>query len=353
MKKEFALITVKEIAKRCNVSPSTVSNIINGRTNVGEQTRQRVLHCVKETGYQPNYFAQSMRKQSSRVISIITEDLMTFGTNPIVEAIMAHCESSDYRTILMNLRVYRKWGNTWYDKSDKLLTEVRPVIQEALSIKADGIIYVAGHCRYINCFPETLPIPVVISYAISADDRFPSIVIDDEKGGYDIAKYLLSKGHEKIGDIDGAIDNLHTTQRLLGYQKALYEDGILFNPSWVFYGDWKRKSGYHGAKQLAGSPVTAFFCMNDEMAAGAYDYFFEQGTAIGRDISVIGYDNMDLSDYLRPRLTTNEIRLSEIGKKSAEIMIRTLNKTEEDENIPKTVKVPCSLIERGSVAAVS
>jgi LacI family transcriptional regulator len=329
-----------------------VSNILNGRTNVGEETRQRVLSCVKETGYQPNYFARSMRKQSSRVISIITEDLMNFGTSSIVEAIMAYCESMDYRTILMNLRLYRKWGNTWYDQTDKLQTEVSPVIQEALSIKVDGIIYVAGHCRYIGCFPEVLPIPVVISYAFSTRNRFPSVIIDDEKGGYDIAAHLLSKGHTKIGIIAGMTDNLHTKQRLLGCQKALYEGGIPFNPSWVYYGNWKRASGYKGAEQLAGNGITAFFCMNDEMAAGAYDYFYEQNISIGRDISVIGYDNMDLSDYLHPRLTTNEIRLSEIGRKSAEILIQTLNKAEGEEDIPNIVKVPCKLIERESIAAI-
>ncbi len=106
------MITVKEIARRCGVSPSTVSNILNGRSNVGELTRERVLAVVAETGYQPNYFAQSMRKQSSRMISIITEGLMTFGSYPIVEAIMEHCEAGGYRTVLMNLRMYRKCGHS-------------------------------------------------------------------------------------------------------------------------------------------------------------------------------------------------------------------------------------------------
>ncbi len=175
------MITVKEIAKRCNVSPSTVSNILNGRLNAGEKTRQRVLECVKETGYQPNYFAQSIRKRSSRMISIIAEDLLTFGASPIVEAITAYCESADYRTVLMNMRLYSKWGNTWYGEAEKLVNAVRPLVQEALSIKVDGIIYVAGHCRYIDCLPETLPIPAVISYALSGGNRFPSIIIDDEK----------------------------------------------------------------------------------------------------------------------------------------------------------------------------
>jgi len=96
VEENLLMITVKEIAKRCGVSPSTVSNILNGRTNVGEQTKQRVLECVKETGYQPNYFAQSIRNQSSRMISIITEDLNAFGTNPIVQSVMEYCDDRNY-----------------------------------------------------------------------------------------------------------------------------------------------------------------------------------------------------------------------------------------------------------------
>ena len=341
------MITVKEIAKRCNVSPSTVSNIINGRANVGDKTRQRVLDYIQETGYQPNYFAQSIRRQGSRVISIITEDLS--GSNTMVEAIMAYCDDNDYRTVLMNLRLYKKWQDTWYDESEKVKTALKPIIQEALSIRVDGIIYVAGHCRIIDYFPPNFPIPVVIAYGLSKDSEYPSIIVDDEKGGYDATRYLIAKGHKKIGVIAGVIDNIHTKSRLLGYQRALFDDGVLYNPSLVCYGDWERKSGYHKTKQLLNEDITAIFCMNDTMAAGAYDYLYELGLDVGKDISIIGYDNMIVSDYIRPRLTTNEIQLGEIGMKSAEIMIQTIEDPENRKSEYMTIKVPCIMIERESV----
>lgn len=347
------MVTIKEIAKRCNVSPSTVSNILNGRTNVGEQTRQRVMDCVKETGYQPNYFAQNIRRQSNRMLSIITEDLTVFGTNPIVEAIMAYCDDHKYRTVLMNLRLYKKWKDTWYDENEKIKAALKPIIQEALSIRVNGIIYVAGHCRLIDYFPSSSPIPTVITYGMSKDNRYPSIIIDDEKGGYDTTRYLIAKGHRKIGVIAGAMVNLHTKFRLIGYQKALFEESILFNPSLVYYGDWERQSGYCGTKQLMDKGVTAIFCMNDSMAVGTYDYLYEHNLVVGQDISVVGYDNMELSDCLRPRLTTNGIQLDEIGRKSAEIMIQTLEDTEKGKNAAMIIKVPCKMVERESVIALS
>ena len=133
-----------------------------------------------------------------------------------------------------------------------------------------------------------------------------------------------ARGHRNIGVIAGVSDNLHSIYRLLGYQTALFEEGIPFNPSWVFHGRWNRQSGYEGAKHLFCDQITALFCMNDDMAAGAYDFFYEQGLEIGRDISVIGYDNMVLSDYLHPSLTTSEIPLGEIGKKAVDMMLDIL-----------------------------
>jgi len=141
------MITVKEIAQICNVSASTVSNILNGKPNVGEDTRRRVLEVVAQTGYQPNYFAQSMRKQSNRMISIVVEDLDEFSTAPIVESAMAYCDDMGYRTILMNLRLYDKWKATWYDDDEKVKQVLKPAIQELQSIRVDGLIYIAGHCR--------------------------------------------------------------------------------------------------------------------------------------------------------------------------------------------------------------
>ena len=102
------MATLKEIAQLCNVSPSTVSNILNGKTNVSDQTRQKVMNTITKLEYQPNFFAQSMRKQNSHIIAIITEDLNEFSSAPIVGAIMEYCERYGYKTILMNLRLYSK-----------------------------------------------------------------------------------------------------------------------------------------------------------------------------------------------------------------------------------------------------
>jgi len=346
------LVTLKELARLCDVSISTVSNILNGKPKVSESTRRRVLEMVKQTGYQPNYFAQGMRKHKTRIIGIIVEDLNEFSTPPIVEAIMAYCEDHDYRTILVNMRLYDKWQDTWYNDEKKLKSVLQPSIQELLSIKVDGIMYVAGHCRIINCFPDDFKIPALMVYAFSGSPRFTSVVIDDEKGGYDMTRYLISMGHRKIGMIAGAVDNLHTQKRSLGYQKALLEEQIVYNPDWIRYGDWKRQSGYKETERLLKEGVTAIFCMNDTMAAGSYDYLYEHDIKVGQDISLTGYDNKEISEYLKPNLTTNDIQLKEIGKESAKIILKLLEDGCIESKKHEIIKIPCRMVVRESVKRI-
>ncbi|MHB8127748.1 MAG: LacI family DNA-binding transcriptional regulator [Mobilitalea sp.] len=346
------MVTLKEIAGMCDVSLATVSNVLNGKPKVSEETKQRVFEVLKQTGYQPNYFAQGMRKQKTRIIGIIVEDLDLFSTPPIVEAIMAYCDDNNYRTILVNMRFYDRWQDTWYFNEKKIQSVLHPTIQELLSIKVDGIMYVAGHCRDINYFKDDFKIPAIIVYALSTSSRFASVVFDDEKGSYDITKYLISKGHRKIGLIAGTVNNLHTQYRCLGYQKALFEEQVLFNPDWIKHGDWLRLSGYSHTEKLVKEGVTAIFCMNDLMAAGAYDYLYDNNITVGQDISIVGYDNNEISEYLRPRLTTNDIPLKIIGKTAAEYFINSL----EDEFVSNEkqviIKLPCNMVIRESVRSI-
>lgn len=346
------MITLKEIALMCGVSTSTISNILNGKHKVSEATRQRVLKIIKQTGYQPNYFAQGMRKQRTKIIGILTEDLSMFSSPPIIERIMAYCEDMNYRTILINMRLYDRWKNTWFHDEKKLHSVLDPAIQELLSIKVDGIIYVAGHGRIINCFPDDFKVPAMVVYAYSKSPKFTSVVIDDEKGGYDITQYLISMGHRRIGVIAGTADNLHTQKRMLGYQEALYENHIQYNPGLIRYGDWERQSGCREAEGLINEGATAIFCMNDTMAAGVYDYLEEHGKRAGEDLSVAGYDNKEVSEYLRPALTTNEITFTEIGTKSAEIMIRSLTIGSDNSEAPGIINIPCRIIKRNSVKRI-
>ena len=348
------MVTLKEIAQECNVSATTVSNILNGKSKVSEETRLKVLDVVKRRGYQPNYIAQGLRNQKTRTIGIIAEDIAQFSTPGMIESIMAFCEEKGYRTIVQNLRLYARWQESWFNNEEAYRSVLEPALQELRSIKVDGLIYVAGHARIIHFFKEDLSMPAVMAYAYTDSPAVPAVVIEDEQGGYDIMKYVLSMGHRRIGIIGGRADNIHTKKRLLGAQKAMFEAQVLYNPDWVRYGAWDRDSGYEMAKPLIDAGVTAIFCMADRMAGGVYDYLEECGLKAGVDVSVAGFDNQDVAEYFRPALTTMALPLSEIGHKSAEILLKEIDGEWKAASggMPVEIGVPCTLVVRKSVGKI-
>ncbi len=342
------MITLKEIAEKCSVSITTVSNILNGKSNVSEKTKQRVLEVVKETGYRPNYMARGLRAAKTNSVGIIIDDLTEFSSTGIIDGIMSYFDEHKYKAILENLRFYSKWGTKWYHNKG-YEDSVQQAIDEFVSIKVDGIIYVAGHARCISCIPENLEVPLVISYAFTEQPGISSVEFDDIQAACDMTTNLIKNGHKKIAVIAGSEKNIHTQRRLEGYKKALNENG-LEDPKLLKYANWDRTSGYEAAKELlSNTDCTAVFWFNDLMAAGVYDYLDEKGLTPGKDISVAGFDNRTMSQFLKPALTTVEIPLFDIGRKSAELILNQIASPDDFETQQSFVE--CKLIERDSVKA--
>ena len=196
------MVTLKEIAQKCNVSIATVSNILNGKSNVSKRTKERVLKIIEETGYKPNFMARSLRATKSRTIGMIVDDITAFGTSKIIEGIMEICEEFNYRSIMSNLRIYSKWLNKEHTHQD-FVDLVHAAIQEMLALKVDGIIYVGAYSREVDYLPLDLPIPSVFAYSFSKDKSIPSVFIDDVKYAYDMTNYLIEMNHKNIAIITG------------------------------------------------------------------------------------------------------------------------------------------------------
>ncbi|MDD7268406.1 MAG: LacI family DNA-binding transcriptional regulator [Treponema sp.] len=339
------MITLKEIAAQSGVSIATVSNILNGKSNVSEATKQRVMQIVKETGYRPNYMARSLRSSKTNTIGVIIEDITNFSSPLQIDGITAALEYRGYKLILENLRYYTKYNGV---PNHSYVESVQSAIQEMLTIKVDGIVYVAGHTRNIDFLPSNLPIPFVVSYSGCNNPAYPYVVIDDVTSAFNMTEFLISKGHTKIGIIAGSKNNEHSDQRLIGWEKSMKNHGLSLDPSFIFFGDWKRESGYNCCKKLfeTSKDITAIFCFNDLMAAGVYDYLKENNMTAGKDISVVGFDNREVSTFLVPQLTTMEIPLPQFGVCAAEALLKLID---EEKLEGQEVRVMCKLIERASV----
>ena len=225
------MVTLKEIAQKCNVSIATVSNILNGKSNVSKKTKERVLRIIEETGYKPNFMARSLRATQSRTIGMIVDDITAFGTSKIIEGIMEICEAFNYRSIMSNLRIYSKWLNKEHTHQD-FVDLVNAAIQEMLALKVDGIIYVGAYSREVDYLPLDLPIPIVIAYAFSKDKTVPSVYIDDVKSAYEMTDYLIKMGHKDIAIITGQ-NGIHTELRIKGCKQALEDNSIEYNEAHI------------------------------------------------------------------------------------------------------------------------
>lgn len=339
------MATIKEIAKESGVSIATVSNIIHGKPGASDETRKKVMDVIKRLDYTPNIIAQGLKQKNTKTIGIITEDLTVFNTANIVDGINEYCDQHGYQFVLGNLRLYKKYDKKFYD-SDKYYSRVNEEFKLMLSKQVEGIIYIACHCRELKCIPEEFPIPITIAYGFTKSNKLSSIIFDDEQGAYEATQRIIKAGNNKIGVICGLRQSLHTEQRLIGYQRALYDNNILFNPNYICYGDWERESGYKACDVLVKQGVTAIFSMNDVMAGGVYDYMNDKGLLMGKDISLVGFDNREISQAYNPKLSTMALPLFDIGRKSAEILINSIvsNKSEN-----KSYKMNCKFINADSL----
>ncbi len=343
------MITLKEIAKKCSVSIATVSNILNGKSNVSEDTKQRVLQVVKETGYRPNYMARTLRAHKTNTIGLIIDDLTSFSSPMIVNGIMACCEENNYKAILENLRLYSRWSTNWQPES-KYKNLVEEAIDKLLAIKVDGIIYIAAHSYKIESIPKDLSVPFVIAYAYADYPNIPCIMLDDEKSAYEMTKHLIQNANKKIAVIAGNRESVHTQFRLKGYKKALSEAQISYDENIIYFADWQREGAFDSCNNLLENhkDCDAIFCFNDVMAAGAYESLKKHKLQPGKDISVVGFDNREFINFMDPPLTTMTIQLFKMGFRSAYTMIDIINGKPLKE-IPLNQYVPCELNIKESV----
>lgn len=340
------MATIKEVASRCGVSIATVSNVLNGKGRASEEMRRKILDTAQKMEYVPNMMAKNLKQRHTKMIGIITEDLTVFNTAYIVDGINEYLDEHGYTFLLGNLRLYQKYDN-WFYHNEEYHAQVEEAFRLMQGKQVNGVIYIGAHCREIRSIPQEYGVPIVMAYGYSVNSKIPSVVYDDEHAAYVATEVLIRAGHREIGVLAGELSSGHTMKRQRGYQQALYDHEILYNPNLIYYCDWERQKGYEACKILHESGVRAFFSMSDVMAAGVYDYTFERGLVVGKDIALVGFDNREISRAFKPGLATMEVPLSEIGKKAAEVLVSELE-GEKEEN-QEIYELQCRFIERKSV----
>ena len=353
-KKSDNTITIKDIASICGVSISTVSNVLNGKTKkVSQAVADKIMDTVEKTGYMPNYLAKNLRASSTKTIGVIAEDLILFSTTPMIEGLMQRCEEKGYNVVIENMRLFGRWDDKWMHDEALFQSALAPIMNKMEALNVDGVVYIAGYEHKVSLNYKSDKVPLVFVYATNNDKDIPCFRLDDEDGGYIAYKYLQSKGHKKIGIIAGEPENPHTVNRLRGIQRAMFEEGTLFDPSMVQYQTWNKQGGYNGMEALKDKDITAVFCLSDLIASGVYEYMLQHGKEPGKDLSIMGYDNHEVSALLYPSLSTVALALEKMGYEAVSRLIRSCEKEDIESDSISDVRIAGEIIERDSVIDIT
>jgi len=322
-------ITIKDIAREAGVSTATVSYVINGSKPVMPEKRQRVLDVISKTNYQPNRVAKSLRTQKTNSIGVLAEDILAFPTARIMNGISEYMEQTDYHILLSDLRMM----DSLFNQYDQIIHQ-KDKINQALSFllfgaKVDAVIYIGMFDRDISGIITYMNKPLVIAYSTSTDSDACSVTYDNEAVSAQLASSLIESGHERIAVITGLAHTAPAQLRLKGINRAFKEAGLILDSALVRNGNWERDSGYTCMKDLLEqereSLPTAVLAMNDLMAVGVMDALKEANISVPGDISVVGFDNREVSEFVFPKLTTVEIDMKAIGYTAAEVVTQKLS----------------------------
>lgn len=309
-------MTIKDIAKLCGVSISTVSRVLNNRPDVSEENRQKVLSVIKDQNYIPNNSARDLVKTKSDCIGLVVRGVSNPFFTDIIRAIEQRVNANGYTLVMQQI------GSADDELKYGAMMERDKRLQ--------GIIFLGGRFDYTAQELAALNIPFVCcsysnQYGTLLRSEYSSVSIADEEEAYHAVKELLRSGHQRIAALISCTDDKSISQlRYQGYKKALADSGLEAEDSLVIKaGSFDIHAAYQAVKQrlAEGTAFTALFSIADNMAIGAMRALREAGRSIPEDCSIIAIDGLDVSDYIHPPLTTLCQPMEDMGKRSVDILL--------------------------------
>lgn len=342
--------SLKDVAALAGVSITTASHALNGK-RVNEQTRERVLEAAKKLKYHTSAIGRNLITNKSNTIGMyilnskksrdMTEEISYYYA--MIKGALGSIQKHEY---VFNFEVL-----TWEDLEDTSL-----IAKKVYSRSIDGMILVPQfmyHYNFLSLLEEEHFPYVIINPSVNIKPE-NSVKIDNCRGGFLVADHLLSLGHKKIAFINGPKEHKDSYDRERGFLARLLESGIKCDTNDIVYSDFTNDGGYLATKKILSEKVdhpTAIFCANDYMASGAITAIFENGLKVPSDISVVGFDDIDVAKCVYPKITTIKSEIKELGFMAAERVFELIEKKDVEVQLPQIVLAP-NLIIRGSTVKV-
>jgi len=348
--------TALDVAKRAGVSRSAVSLVLNGRGdgNVAKESQDRIRRAALELNYSPNAIALSLRNQRSRVIGILSDEVVVspFDGN-IIGGADDVARSRGFVTVVMD--------------TERDAARDASAIETLLDRQVDGLMYVTVGLKPIEIPHGMLRVPSVLAncYDDQPEPHLHHVIPDEVAGGREATEHLLELGHRDIALLAGLEDSPAAPLRVQGYRDAHAAAEIPVREDRIFMAGWDIDAGFRGAMKLLDgvSPAdrpTAIMCANDRLAVGVTLAAARLGLSVPEDLSVMGYDDETrIADTMVPALTTMALPLREIGRAAMTTLLDAIEGTDEIEGADESEKgtavetmVPCRLVVRESTGPV-
>ncbi|KRQ86274.1 Catabolite control protein A [Caloramator mitchellensis] len=339
------MVTIYDVAKEAGCSPATVSKAFNNYKSISQKTYKKIMETADKLGYTPNNSARALATKKTWLIGVVlSEELHTGITHPHFSEILQS----------FNTRI----GEYGYDIvfiSKRFGNKEESYLEHCLYRGVDGVLLAVG-AKFKDEIKSILESDIK---CVSVEGIYPNkytVISDNRMGSFQALEYLYFLGHRKIAHIACPLNSVAGRERYEAYREFLESRGMEFNPKYVVEAeDFTHEAGQKAALQLLQQTFddfpTAVYVAYDDVAYVSMTTFQEKGFRIPEDISIVGFDNIKISAFTTPPLTTIEQDRMEIGKRAADLLINLIEEKEIDE--PYEIRIPTKLIMRNSCSRVA
>lgn len=324
--------TIKDIARICGVGVSTVSRAINNHPDINPETKEKIMNTIKEYGYVPNNSARNLKRSDAKAIAVLVKGISNPFFTSMISVIEEECKKKRYAMELSHIEA----------DEDEVDVALKVVKEKRLR----GIIFLGGMFSHSDEKLQKLKVPFVFSTAGSIPEnfskkKFSNIGVDDRKESTILIDYLIQLHHRDIAILVAEAEGESIGRlRLEGYKDALLANHIPINEKLIIdtdksIGHFSLENGYLTTKRLLESneKFTALFAVSDTLAMGAMRAIMDAGLRVPQDISVVGYDGIELAKYFNPRLTTVKQPVEEIAKATVKLLFDIISGKKDHQHI--------------------
>lgn len=308
-------VTIRDVAKKAGVSPTTVSRVLTGKSigHMREKTREKILVAIKELKYTPNKYARALKQQKTGVIGVLIPDISDVFFSLIVRGVEKIAYQNKYSVIVCDSE----------NSVEKEESYIDILIQEMI----EGLIFVPCS-RRSDRIKKLIEREVMVVLVDRELDNFnlPAVVCDDFNNSYNLTKYLIDQGYKTIGFIKGPPAVTTAEDRYRGYIQALKDNNISFNEVYVKQGMYTFESGYKAAREYLRIKKLpqAIIAANDLMALGAIGLFEKSGFKVPSDIGIAGFGDIPFARLMNPRLSTIRIPTFQMGQEATKVLFNLM-----------------------------